>query len=77
MPDALISGPLVSSDRTRAMSLPTVTPWVQASLLLKVIRPRSGLAQFTNCVPLPTPATDVAMTLAGTLTIWSSILKFQ
>ena len=61
MPETVNSGPFVTGERTRAMSLPTVTPWVQALLLLKVIRSRRALPQFTNWLPLPVPATAEAM----------------
>ena len=67
--DARLLDPMTEAARIRAMSLPTVTPWIQALPLLKVSRLRSGLAQFTGWLPLPTPATDVATMFAGTDTI--------
>ena len=72
MPSVVIAGPLVVSERTREMSLPWVTPGVQTLPLPKVIRARNGLAQPAAEMvwePLPLPATAVAMTWAGTLTI--------
>ena len=77
MPSVVIDGPLTVGERTRAMSLPTVTPCTQDAPPAKVSRAATGEAQApgrANWLPFPGPNTAEATTLAGTLVIWSSSL---